>query len=191
MRFGPAIVVSIALLAPPAFAQSTAPSHAPSAQPAAPPAQAPAGAPPQRNHDEVAVPHDKVQLVTPNHEFLWASSIALGTAYGLSVIIATASSNSTDNYLYIPLAGPWVDLALRHCSEPTGVQCTDATLHGVGLFFDGLVQAAGLAGIIVAFLVPEARWVPQARPAIFPNGGRGIVLTLYGDEVPLTRVFDR
>ncbi len=118
--------------------------------------------------------------MTPHRKLLLASGIVFGAGYVPAVVVGITSSHTADNYLFIPLAGPWLDLAKRNCTEPSGVTCSDATLHGAGLFFDGLVQLAGLVGLVVAYRVPEARWVPAAHPASFPNGGRGIVLTWFG-----------
>jgi hypothetical protein len=122
--------------------------------------------------------HDRAESVIPNRKLLWTSGITFGAAYLPAVVVAITSSNDADRYLYIPLAGPWLDLAKRQCVEPAAVHCPDATLHGVGLFVDGLVQLAGLASFVLAFEIPEKRWIPPARPALFPNGGIGVVVTL-------------
>jgi len=124
--------------------------------------------------------YDEVRFVTPNRKLLWASGIVFAAGYVPSVIVAIASSDTSDRYLYIPLAGPWIDLAMRNCSEPVGVRCPDSTLHGAGLFFDGLLQLAGLVGLVVAFRVPEARWIPAVHPAIFDGGAHGIAITFHG-----------
>jgi hypothetical protein len=125
-----------------------------------------------------------VRFVTPNHKVLWGSAIAFAAGYVPAVIVAITSSDSADRYLYAPVAGPWIDLAMRNCTEPAGVSCTNSTLHGAGLFVSGLLQLAGLVGFVVAFRVPEARWIPAAHPAFFPGGGHGVVVTLLGEDGP-------
>src|SRR5689334_12621655 len=84
----------------------------------APSSSAPAPAAPSRPRA-----YDEVQFVTPNHKLLWASGIVFAAGYVPAVIVAISSSDSADRYLAIPLAGPWVDLAMRNCTEPAGVRC--------------------------------------------------------------------
>jgi hypothetical protein len=169
------LVAGLVLLSVPAFGQT-----GDAAAPAPPPPRArtlPPPGPAPRPH-----PYDEVQYVTPNRKLLWASGIVFAAGYVPAVVVAITSSDSADRYLYIPVAGPWVDLAMRNCTEPAGVSCTNSTLHGAGLFFGGLLQLAGLVGLVVAFRVPEARWIPAVHPAIFDGGAHGFVVTLQGED---------
>ena len=80
-----------------------------------------------------------------------------------SHVVAIASSNVSDQFLWIPVAGPWLDLADRH-----GPPTTTTVL----LVTDGLVQAAAALMMIVGF-VPNAVHVPAPNVHITPTGVAG------------------
>jgi hypothetical protein len=177
MRIVLAAFAVIASVAGHAAAQEEAPAP-PSSPPTtqvAPPFENQAPSTPPRSS---AAPAEETQSVTPNRKLLWASVIAFGAGYVPSVIVAAVSSNDSDRYLLIPVAGPWIDLALRSCAAPASVSCSNSTWNGVGLFVDGLLQLAGAVGSYLAFKIPEPGTRAVARPAAFPNGGFGVVVTM-------------
>jgi hypothetical protein len=81
-----------------------------------------------------------------------------------SHIVAMASSNPSDQFLWIPVAGPWLDLADR-AHEP-------ATATTVLLVADGLVQAASALMIIVG-LVPSVARLSAPNVHLTPTGVAG------------------
>jgi hypothetical protein len=123
-----------------------------------------------------------MRLVTPNRKLLMVSSVVFGAAYLPATILAIVGTNDADRYLFIPVAGPFIDLLVRDCTGPAAVRCSNATLNGVGLFFDGFFQVTGALGVLLSFKIPEWQWMPPARPAAFPNGGFGVVVTLYAED---------
>src|SRR4029077_11191764 len=91
---------------------------------------------------------------------LLGSGIAVfGIPYITSVIVAASSDHDGDHHLYVPLAGPWLDMANRG-SCPTGSNaCDNETTYKVLLAVDGVFQALGAIEIVSAFLTPEKREV--------------------------------
>jgi hypothetical protein len=151
--------------------------------PAPPPAviinQAPA--PPQ-----AAPRRDVVTFVeeTPDTGMIGAGLLMFGLAYGSSIVVGATSENTADQALFVPLAGPWIDLANRgDCNGPCG---PDETVNRVLLVSSGLFQAAGALQILGGFLFPETRTVTRTAdvPAgvhFAPKVGKGMVgLSAYG-----------
>jgi hypothetical protein len=108
-----------------------------------------------------AAPADEVVTTTyyagPNRGLLWSGAIAAGVPYISSVVVAAESSHPGDEALYIPVAGPWVDLAQRGGCPVSVMSCNGETLNKVLLVGDGLFQAVGSIAILAAFLAPEHR----------------------------------
>jgi len=107
--------------------------------------------------DDVVVAHgsDEVQISQsrPNPALLSSGITAVAVPYLASVVVAAESDHPGDHNLYIPVAGPWLDLAERHC-EP-GVQCHNEGLYKGLLIADGIVQGLGALQIVGAFVFPE------------------------------------
>ena len=57
--------------------------------------------------------HETVTTTGPNRELLHSGILALGVPYVASVVVAATSDRTEDKHLYIPVAGPWMDLANR------------------------------------------------------------------------------
>jgi hypothetical protein len=57
--------------------------------------------------------HETVTTTGPNRELLHGGILALGVPYVASVVVAATSDRPEDKHLYIPVAGPWMDLANR------------------------------------------------------------------------------
>jgi hypothetical protein len=84
-------------------------------------------------------------------------SVFLGL-YVPSAIVATVNSNSYDQHLYIPVAGPWLDLAARPgCGGVGQSTCPTEDGYRVLLVFSGSLQALGVLAVIVGAAVPERR----------------------------------
>src|SRR5262245_24136125 len=56
---------------------------------------------------------------TPNAGLITSGVMMFGIPYASSVIVAASSERAGDKNLYLPLVGPWMDLANRgHCFGP-------------------------------------------------------------------------
>jgi hypothetical protein len=120
----------------------------------------------------------------PSRAILGSGIVTFGLSYGTGVVVAATSSRPEDHHLYIPLAGPWVDLVNRgDCGALTGRSCDTETTYKVLLAADGVFQALGALAIVDAFLTPERHTV--TRTATMPDKQRvrvapGGVGTGYG-----------
>lgn len=89
-----------------------------------------------------------------NPWMLHSGVVILGLSYGTSVIVAMESSHDGDKNLWIPVAGPWLDLANRSPSCPVGRSgCGGETFNKVLLVADGVFQAVGTLDIIGALFM--------------------------------------
>src|SRR5262245_49526236 len=80
----------------------TAPAHAQSATIPAPPA-----------------PVVAERSVLPNPTLLGSGVGTLVLGYAPSVVVGIVSDHKGDDNLFIPVAGPWIDLGKRNCSGAT------------------------------------------------------------------------
>jgi hypothetical protein len=121
----------------------------------------------------------------PNSALIGSGALMFGLSYGGSVFAAAISDRPSDNHLYIPVVGPWMDLTNRG-NDCAGIErCgVNETANKVLLATDGIFQAAGVLQIIGGFLAPETRTVTRtAKPGVHfsPTGGMGSVgLSAYG-----------
>lgn len=120
----------------------------------------------------------------PNPELMSSGALMFGIAYGTSVVVGLASDRQSDQYLYVPLAGPWMDLARREpCYGFCGVQ---ENTNRVLLVANGLIQAAGAIQILGGLLAPETRYVTRVAKTekgvhVAPMAGPGSVgVTAFG-----------
>ncbi len=93
----------------------------------------------------------------PNPYLLTTGFVLFGGSYGASVIVAAESSNSADQHLYIPIAGPWIDMANRGGCPVGSNSCNTETTNKVLLGVDGALQAIGTIEVLWGFLRPEHR----------------------------------
>ena len=93
---------------------------------------------------------DTVEYAGPNRTLLKSGAWTLGLSYVPALIVGIESDLPEDRYLFVPVAGPWVDLAKRDC--PT---CEHETLNKVLLATDGIFQGIGSLQIIGSFLFFE------------------------------------
>lgn len=131
--------------------------------------QAAVAAPPQHPRYEYETGPD-VSLLRNG---LWTLSVM----YGASVVAAVVSPLGADDYLYIPVAGPWLDLSHRDGQGNDGGEILNKAL----IVADGVIQALGAANIVLSFIFPETRLVEQvqrqprqglafqARPVVLPS----------------------
>jgi hypothetical protein len=102
----------------------------------------------------------------PSRMILGSGIFTFGVSYGAGVVVAATSSRPEDHHLYVPLAGPWIDLGDRGaCGGLTGRSCDTETTYKVLLAVDGVFQALGALAIIDAFLTPETHTVTRTASA--------------------------
>jgi hypothetical protein len=155
-------------------------AHAQDSAPPPPTVVAPAGAT-QTNSETVS------QKGGPSRIMLASGIITFGVTYGAGAIVAATSPLSTDQQMFVPIAGPWMDLVNRPgCGGDSGRSCSTETAYKVLLVADGIGQAIGALTIVEAFLNPEtvttthsttASEKPSFRmtPASMGAGGYGMV----------------
>lgn len=126
---------------------------------------------------------ERVTVTGPNRALLSSGIFALGVPYVTSVIVATQSDHQGDNHLYVPVAGPWMDLGDRGgCGELGQPSCNAETTYKVLLVADGILQGIGALDIIGAFVFPETRTAAVAAdrprlvvsPTAMGRGGYGV-----------------
>jgi hypothetical protein len=100
----------------------------------------------------------------PNRAMLSTGLFAFGVPYVASVVVAAQSDHQGDKHLYVPIAGPWMDLADRgDCGRLGQTPCDTETGYKVLLVVDGVLQGVGALDIVGAFLFPETRIVRAAN----------------------------
>lgn len=102
----------------------------------------------------------------PDRLLLTTGAGTFGLAYVSSAWVGATSSLDSDRALLVPFAGPWVALATRDGCEDS-VACGAEPTYRTLLVGDGIVQAAGAAQIVMAFLFRERR--PADEPRIRPG----------------------
>jgi len=103
-----------------------------------------------------------------------AGTVVVSLATGVALIVATSSTYDYDRLLFIPILGPWIDLAYRPPSSQ------EENWARAGLIADGLAQAAGLAMLIVGTVMHHQREPKKPRQIIVPiatSGGAGVSFT--------------
>ncbi|HTQ42350.1 MAG TPA: hypothetical protein VMI75_06275 [Polyangiaceae bacterium] len=95
-----------------------------------------------------------VSYTGPNVPLLTTGLTTFGLSYAPALVIGAMSSQSADRNLYIPVAGPWLDMANRPACGGRGPSCTGETTNKVLLGVDGVAQGLGAAMTVVGLLVP-------------------------------------
>jgi hypothetical protein len=120
-------------------------------------------APPPVVQSETETTHAKT---VPNFYMLGSGLVTFGLSYGVGVVVAGTSSRPEDQHLYVPLAGPWIDLGDRGgCGGTTGRSCDTETTYKVLLGVDGVVQAIGALVVLDSFFTPESHTVSRTTTA--------------------------
>ncbi len=103
-----------------------------------------------------AVAHaDHAESYGPNRTYLYSGISTMVLSYVPALVVATESHRDGDKNLYIPVVGPWMDLAQRSDCPPD-VSCSNETVNKVLLVTDGIFQGLGALDIVGAFLFPES-----------------------------------
>lgn len=110
----------------------------------------------------MATPHDVItyEESMPNGALIASGLTMFGVSYLPSMIVAASSSQPGDTSLFVPIVGPWMDLAQRDSSCLYG-HCDRDTGNKVILVMDGVLQGLGALQIVGGFLFPTTRTVTQ------------------------------
>jgi hypothetical protein len=116
----------------------------------------------------------------PNAGLITGGALMFGIPYASSVIVAASSARAGDQHLYIPVAGPWLDIGNRGpCVAP---RCENEMGNKVLLVADGILQSVGVLQIVGGFVFPTKRTVTRTVGVhVTPTGGRSSIgVAAYG-----------
>ncbi|MBL8624677.1 MAG: hypothetical protein JNK64_25440 [Myxococcales bacterium] len=109
--------------------------------------------------------------------------VVFGVGYGAAAIAAGVSDRSADERLYVPVVGPWLDLADRGDCDVGNQACDNETTKKVLIVADGVVQAVGVLLVVDALLFPTqvhrttvAGNDVRLTPVAMGRGGRGLAV---------------
>lgn len=104
-------------------------------------------------------------------KLLLSGFVTFGLSYIPSVMSANTSGVAVDRQLYVPVAGPWIDLATRPNCGPGSMSCNAETVNQALLIADGFFQGlaviqvlAGLAALGHDAMTAEA--AANDKPAV-------------------------
>src|SRR5262249_55217274 len=69
-----------------------------------------------------------------------------------------SSNHDGDHHLYVPIVGPWLDIANRGNCPVNNTACDNETTNKVLLGIDGVIQGASAVAVVYGLLSP-----PTAR----------------------------
>ena len=97
----------------------------------------------------------QISYTRPNSSLLEKGIFAFSASYVPAVIVAVVNENSYDKRLYIPVVGPWLDLADRPgCGGPGQTPCGSEAAFKLFLIASGAFQGLGAVASVVALAVP-------------------------------------
>jgi hypothetical protein len=125
------------------------------------------------------------QATGPSWAMVGSGAAIFGASYLTVVVVGATSGLNADRTLFVPIAGPWVDLTQRPGCPASG-SCSAETTNKVLLVADGISQAIGALTIVGGFLTTAHRTKTVTRtadlrptvrlsPAQLGNGGYGMM----------------
>jgi hypothetical protein len=105
----------------------------------------------------------------PNGAVIAAGALIFIGAYAPAVAIGAGSGQPIDHRLYIPVAGPWIDLHERHLCEAGNLNCDKEIANKVLLAADGIFQGIGVITALAGFLITEHAPVVTTAKASGPT----------------------
>lgn len=90
-----------------------------------------------------------VESRRPNRPWLIVGGALFASTYVTTAAVAGGVGSIRDHDLYIPVAGPWINLATRGTDQPTNTR--DTLLIGGS----GVLQGIGLGMVVTSFIIPE------------------------------------
>jgi hypothetical protein len=91
----------------------------------------------------------------PNRTLLSTGAGVFLLSYLPSVIAAGVSDRDADKKMFIPVAGPWMDLADRGCTAASPCGSNEDVAKAM-ILTSGIVQAAGILMALGSFIIPES-----------------------------------
>lgn len=85
---------------------------------------------------------------TPNRFFLYTGGALLAGTYTTTAVIGANNGSIKDHDLYIPIVGPWIDIASRDSK-------TTSTGDTVLILGSGVLQGAGALMVVASLFIPE------------------------------------
>ena len=101
--------------------------------------------------------------VKPNRALLIAGGSMLLASYATTAIVGAVSPLAADEKLFVPVVGPWLNLAERPCS--LGACGGKEDLTNAFILGGGITQAVGLGLAVLSLVVPEKRRAPTVTTA--------------------------
>jgi hypothetical protein len=102
----------------------------------------------------------------PNRPLIVSGFVTFGIPYTISVVVAATSPRDDDHALYIPLVGPWIDLATRGGCPASGASCSGETAAKAGLIVDGIFQGLGVISMASGFLWRQQSYTTVRKAGI-------------------------
>lgn len=105
-----------------------------------------------------------IEQSRPNVGLISSGLFTLGVPYATSIVVAAQSDRPEDQKLYVPVAGPWLNLANRSdCGTGRNMpSCDNENTYKVLLVADGVLQGLGALEILGGLIFPETRTVAVA-----------------------------
>jgi hypothetical protein len=101
-------------------------------------------------HAQQVVVVDEGESRGPSWGLISSGLVVFAGTYTASFAVAATSSHAGDKALYVPIVGPWLDIANR-CPGACNGDVGDKVLLG----FDGVFQAIGALSVVSGFLMPR------------------------------------
>ncbi len=96
----------------------------------------------------------KTESRLPNRALLFTGSLIGLATYVPTAVFGATSERQEDKYLFIPVAGPWIDLANRDYNARGS---ENKTLDTALLIGTGALQGAAAISVLSSFFIPETR----------------------------------
>jgi hypothetical protein len=91
----------------------------------------------------------------PNRALIGTGLVTFGLAYVPAVVIAGESSLPADHHLFVPIAGPWINLANRPPCGAGNLACGTETANRALLVVDGMFQGLGVLTTLAGLFTTE------------------------------------
>jgi hypothetical protein len=99
---------------------------------------------------------ERTTYAPPNNLLFLGGAVTFGFSYVPVVIVAAALNTHYDNFLYIPIVGPWLDIANRPQCGNGLLQPSCSSQWGRKAIFvaDGILQAVGATAMVLGLVLP-------------------------------------
>jgi hypothetical protein len=125
------------------------------------------------------------QATGPSWAMVGSGLAIFGLSYVPATLVGAESGLNADRALFVPLAGPWIDLTQRPGCAP-GTSCNTENTDKVLLVVDGIFEGIGALTIVGGLLTPahrtktvttsaDLRPTLHFSPAQIGNGGYGMI----------------